>query len=116
MGEQTFFNEGGCMITNARFTTAGQTYAMANVTSVKTAQDSIVLALLFFLGGIISLVAQAWLVGLICMGIGGLFIYFRQTHVVLHTAGAEQKALSSRDRNFIARVVQALNDAIVHRG
>jgi len=36
--------------------------------------------------------------------------------VVLHTAGTAQRALSSTDSKFIARVIGAVNDAIVHRG
>ena len=114
--ERTFLNEGGCQVTNARFTTGGQTYAMANVTSVKSAQGSITGAMLFLLIGVCCVLAQAWVGVAVFFVAGGLLIYFRRTHVVLHTAGAEQRALSSTDSKFIARVIGAVNDAIVHRG
>lgn len=39
------------------------------------------------------------------------------THtVILRTSSGEVKALEDKDRHFIARVTQALNDAIVARG
>ncbi len=36
--------------------------------------------------------------------------------VVLSSASGEVKALSSKDNGFITSVINALNDAIVHRG
>lgn len=114
--ERTFFNEGGCLVTNARFTTGGQTYAMANVTSVKAVPGSITGALLLIAIGIFCVFGKAWVGTLFCFGLGALLIYFRKTYLVLHTAGAEQRALSSTSSAFIGKVVGAVNDAIVHRG
>lgn len=36
--------------------------------------------------------------------------------VVLHTSAGEQQALKDTDRDFIAKVIGALNDAIASKG
>jgi len=40
----------------------------------------------------------------------------RNTYVVLHTAGGEQRAFSSRNKKFVEKVIAAVNEAIIHRG
>jgi hypothetical protein len=114
--EHVFLSEGGVTVTNARFTYGGQTYAMANVTSVKPAKGSlkwaiILLAIAFGCGA-----NHAWQY-MVLFGLAGILaIWFRTTWVILHTAGAEQKALASNNASFVAKVIAAVNDAIVHRG
>lgn len=43
-------------------------------------------------------------------------LFFRARFVVLHTSGAEQRALKSTDKQFVERVVSAVNQAMVARG
>ena len=122
MEERTFLSEGGVSVTNARFMTPGQTYAMSGVTSVKSARSDpsrkppIIM-------GIIGVLALAGGGGITVVGLlliaGALAMWFLQKpefHVQLSSASGEDTALTNRDEQFIAKVVGALNDAIVHRG
>jgi len=118
--EKTFFENGDVKVTNARFITGEQTYAMSNVTSVKTRTEpaSRVVGYLFVLIGIVCFIATNWIAGLICIAIGAAIIMTAQAtyHVMLSTAGGETSALKTKQIDYINKVVTALNDAIVHRG
>ncbi len=122
MEEKTFLNEGGVTVTNARFIVPSQTYAMSGVTSVKSFEEQpsrtgpivlIIVGVLCFLGG-----GQAIVIGLLFIagGIAWWMLEKATFHVLLSSASGEAKALSSKDRGWIGRVVGALNDSIVHRG
>jgi hypothetical protein len=126
MEEKTFFNEGGVSVSNARFIAQGQTYAMSGITSVKSYQQDpsrkgpIILGIV----GIIAIAAGASgsggaiIVGLLCIA-GAAAWWFAQKpefSVLLSSASGEAKALTSENGQFITNVVNALNDAIVHRG
>lgn len=125
MSEQTFLEENGVTITNSRFITPGQTYAMNGITSVKTFKHPtskkgpailIILSLLIFIGGegeVASILA-----GLLFLaaGIAWLVLNKPKFSVLLSSASGEAEALTSKDETFISRVVKALNDAIVARG
>jgi hypothetical protein len=122
MEEKTFLSEGGVTVTNARFIVPAQTYAMSGVTSVESFEETpsrkgpiilIAIGLLAMFGGKDTIVvALLFLAG----GIAWWFLAKAKYHVVLSSASGKATALSSSDRDWIARVVGALNDAIVHRG
>jgi hypothetical protein len=121
MAEQNFLNEGGIIVTNARFVVSGQTYAMSGVTSLKSLrrEPSRKGPLVFWGLGILLLFAPNGIVGgLICIAIGAAWwaIVKPEFVVVLNSASGEAEALTSKDSTFISRVVTALNEAIVHRG
>lgn len=122
MEEKIFFNKGNISVSNSRFIVSGQTYAMSNVTSVKSGEIKgsqagtivlIVIALAFFAGG-------AFMKFLGC----ALFIFalylatkVKNTYtVILNTSAGENKALSSQDKGYVESIIRALNDAIVSRG
>lgn len=121
MAETQFLNENGVSVSNSRFVTGGETFALNGITSVGCYKKSpsrigpIVVAVigvvnLFMFhnteGGLIFLaIAAAWFI-----------IPKPRFSVLLHTAAGQTMALSSKDRSFIDRVVAALNDAIVARG
>lgn len=119
--EKTFFQYEDVAVTNARFMVGAQTFAMSNITSVKASRQDPSrfwpIALIVF--GLLALVANAsiWLVG-IFGGAGVVWLLSQKTmyHVMLMTAGGETSALSSEQREYIEKVVKALNDAIVARG
>ncbi len=122
MEEKNFFNEGGVSVTNARFMSQGQTYAMSGITSVKSFREGpsrkgpIVLGVIGLLALASGGVATA--VGVLLIG-GAIALWFLQKpefSVLLSSASGEAKALTSKDGDFISKVVAALNDAIVHRG
>jgi len=121
MEEKVFFDTGTISVSNSRFIVDGQTYAMGNVTSVKTGVEEakkstgILIGLfgLFVLFGAKSII---W--GIIIMIVGILlFIGAKNKYsVVLSTSSGENQALSSEDKTHIEKVVSALNEAIVSRG
>lgn len=115
--EHVFFDGAGVRVTSARIITGGQTYALRNVTSVRGSRDPVrrtgvkvgaavglfVALVSPYLGGVVIVGAVAW-------GFLG-----RQSHVVITTASGEARALSSSDQAFVARIVEAINNAIVHQ-
>lgn len=120
--EKTFFQYEDVSVTNARFMVASQTFAMSNITSVKASRQDpkrlwpivlIVIGLLFAVGGSANMG-----LGLVIGGLGVAWLLVQKTmyHVMLTTAGGETSALSSKQRDYIEKVVQALNEAIVARG
>ncbi len=123
MEEKVFLNEGGISVTSARFVVPSQTYAMSGVTSVKSYEEKpsrkgpvtlIVIGILLML-----VVGQGTIfVGVLFLAAGLAWWFLEKSvyHVVLSSASGEAKALSSKDGSWINRVVQALNNAIVHRG
>jgi hypothetical protein len=126
--EKSFFNEGGVSVTNARFIAQGQTYAMSGITSVKSFQEDpsrkgpIILGIIGVLGTLGAFSSNSVGGGIIMalLFIGGAiawWIYQKPEYsVLLSSASGEAKALASKDGQFISNVVNALNDAIVHRG
>jgi len=56
--------------------------------------------------------------GLVIAAACGFFLYNQKTThvVVLRSSSGEVKALSDTDETHIRAVVQALNDALIHRG
>lgn len=118
--EKTFFNHDNVTVTNARFIVDSQTFAMSNITSVKSSEvaPSRFLPVLLMLIGLLILVGGASVWALAFIGGGVLWLLTQHTvfHVMLTTAGGETSALKSNQREYVQQVVQALNDAIVARG
>lgn len=122
MEEQTFFSQGEVTVTNARFVAAGQTYAMRGITSVKSGRTDpkkagplIVmlfgLAFLFQGGGTMVL-------GVLVIAAAGYWLWSLRPEftVQLTSSAGEVKALTSKDKEFIEKVIDALNNSIIHRG
>lgn len=118
MEEHTFFDQGDVKVTNSRFISNGQTYAMRNVTSVKPFKQNPprVIGVVLALVGL-AVMTQSFLVGLVILAIGGAILFMLKPtyHVLLATSSGETRALHSKDQSFVNQVIQAINDAIVHR-
>ncbi len=126
--ERTYYSdEKGVRITGTRAIFGSTTYSMANISSVSTAEEpakrsgGIVTAII----GLILLIIGAsagwsWLLigGIILLLIGALVAWAAKGkyHVRISSASGEAIALSSNDREYITKVVFALNEAIVSRG
>jgi len=127
--EIAVYHDENIRVTNLRAMLQGKTYAMANVTSVSmytqfgNKAPGVTLAVL---GGLtlLAAIASTELRGCF-LGFGGLMLTIgvlaawaaKDTYWVrIGSASGETNALSSRDRDYITRVVAAMNDAIVHRG
>jgi hypothetical protein len=120
MQEHTFFEYEDVKVTNARFVSGGQTYAMNNVTSVKPFEQkpSRVGGVIVLLIGLVFLANSSFTMGLIITALSAYYLYQQKTifHVVLATSAGETKALKTYQRDYLNRVIAALNDAIVYRG
>ncbi|MFP6847555.1 MAG: DUF6232 family protein [Pseudomonas sp.] len=122
MDETIFFNQGNVSVSNSRFIVDGQTYAMSNVTSVKsgvTPPDrgaSIVIAAI----GLLCLFGSGWIfiAGIVALAIAALvWIGNKEKYsVILNTSSGENQALVSEEKEYIANVITSLNEAIVSRG
>lgn len=119
MDEKIFFHQGSVKVTSARFINGGQTYAMSNVTSVKTfaQKPSRAAGIFVVLVGAMALAASV-LVGALIVGLAVYFLYQQKTmyHIMLSTSAGESSALSTDHREYVEEIVDALNQAIVHRG
>ncbi len=120
MAEQILLDESGVMVTSSRFIVPGETYVMSGVASVKTLKHSpsIKVPLILIAIGVIAGVAgkEAIIGGIFLIaGIAWWILQKPKYTVVLSSASGEVEALTSKDNNFISRVVEALNETIVAR-
>jgi len=119
MEERTFFEQGDVKVTNARFISNGQTYAMRNVTSVKPFEQKppramgVIIALI----GLGVMASGNFMFGVMALaaGLAVLFLIKPIYHVLLATSSGETRALKTKDRAYVNQVIQAINDAMVHR-
>jgi Family of unknown function (DUF6232) len=124
MDETIFFDEAGMRVTNARFITPAQTYAMSGVTSVKRQVKAanrgpgIIIAIIGIIVFFAADAGTAKLVGglAFCIGVA-LAVMVKDLHyVVIHSASGESRATQSKDKGLIDRIIRALNDSIIARG
>ena len=127
--EITYFQEGNVTITNARAILAGTTYVIANTTSVSMLEinPNITIPIAAgLIGAIIGLCSFSMkeqinvgvIIGLLVI-IFGCYIFFTtkpRYAVQIVSAAREVNALTSRDKDHIQKIVNALNTAIVKRG
>lgn len=124
--EKVFFDRGNATVTSARIMLNGTTYALRNVTSVTMRSIPPSVVGWFLLGGLILLIAlssaaaKSWSVALFFALIGGLIIWAASTKqtayvVAMSTSAGQIDALRSTDKATIQGIVDAINDAIVHK-
>jgi len=120
--EQVFLDERGVSVSNSRMMYEGQTYAMSGITSVKSFEKKpsrIIPVILIIIGLIVMAAGGGGIaVGLLLIAGGiALWILMKADYsVVLTSSSGEAKAYTSKDRDFVTRVISAVNEAIVHRG
>jgi hypothetical protein len=121
MQEQTFFEYEDVKVTNARFVTGGQTYAMQNITSVKTKEDGpagLGWGIILWVAAAVCLWNKAWGWAAILAIVGALLMWKSKAtyHIILTTASGEASALKTHQKEYLQKVVEALNQAIIARG
>lgn len=126
MEEKTFFEHGDVKVTNSRFIAGGQTYVMSNVTSVKSfvqKPDKVGGIVLLIIGLVFVAIGLAatflFYLGIVLVAVAAFVLNSSQKsvyHVMLTTSGGEVSALKTYQLDYITKVVNALNEAIVHRG
>lgn len=128
MSEKNFYQDSGVTVTNSRFMVNGQMHAMAGITSVRTYVKSpnrlgpIFLIFSGLLGLFLIIKTGIDMTGIIgtalLLGIG--VMWFRAQSptytILISTAAGESPALVDNNGTRISSIVDALNNAIIHRG
>ena len=125
--EKNFFNEKNVLVTNTRVNLKGDTYSVANISSVgKRAKPpttkgpiwAIIIGALLFLAIFSSEGAWVGVVGAIICGLGiWRLLQAKTTYViVISSASGEKEGMDSTDEKFIDSIVNAINKAIIERG
>jgi hypothetical protein len=121
MEEKIFYQNGSISVTQSRFIVENKTYAVRNISSV---QIGVITAswrpglIIIFIGAIFAWSQENLLIGLIIIIIGGLYIYFLKNKysVRISTNAGSTDGLISTNEQYIAEIVDALNEAIIHTG
>lgn len=130
-----FSDEKGVRVTATRLIIPGKTdnegpstYAMANITSVKTEKHdpnrlggiltAVVGLVLLAIGSQLREGTQLILIGVLLLGAGIAWaVLVKPTfHLRISSASGETDALRSKDKLYVDRVVTALNEALIKRG
>jgi len=122
MSEETLLDEGTIQVTTARLISSKQTYALANITSVRMdAGGSLGWAIGTLVFATIILIASkadpAGIVAFVVLAAwgGGLLLRALKRRIVINTSGKDQVAYTTGDRQHAERVLKALNEAISRR-
>ncbi|MFB9842504.1 DUF6232 family protein [Mucilaginibacter ginsenosidivorans] len=122
MEETIFFQSGGVTVTQSRYIVDNKTFAMRNISSV---QVGVILAkrgfgfFLLVVGLILAVSSNdARTAGIVVLILGALFAFLPKDKftVRISTNSGETDSLWSKDRQSIQRIVDALNEAMIHRG
>jgi hypothetical protein len=129
MQEQVLFNEGQVTVTTARFQVGATMYPIAGITAVTIAKQPpnrapLLLVALVLGMGLACMGAKDNASGLIAFGLLvfiGLsvlaFVGLKPTFAVaMATAGGQKNAVTSQNEEWIRRIVDALNQAVISRG
>ena len=130
--DHVFLDEGGILVTKTRFVSGAQTFALASISSVRGVEIppsrsgpifvvclGILMAALgigYGSGGLLCILLCIISVACIAVGVAMLCLQKTVFSVMLTTSGGEVAAYTSRDKEFIARVINALTEAIIARG
>ena len=118
--EQVFLNESGISVSNSRVMSVGQTYAMSGITSAKTLKKtpSRTAPIVLIVIGLLSLAAgeSTIVFGLILLagGIAWWVMSKPDYSVLLTSASGVANAYTSKDKEFVSKIVGAVNNAIDH--
>jgi len=118
MEETVFLADGRVTVTNATFLVASQSFAMGGITSAKASQHNpsrIGPAILVAVATAICLIARRVDMLSIALFLGGIAWWFLQKpyfHVILLTSSGEEEALTTKDKEWVQKVVAALNESI----
>lgn len=119
--ETIFYQDSLVTVTQSRYITQSKTYAMRNISSVHVfeIEKSKVTPILMILFGIPFLFSgNVFWIGLILIGLGILIVFnIKNEYTVrISTNAGEADSTISKDKEYIQKIVNALNDAMIHRG
>ncbi|RZK25671.1 MAG: QacE [Flavobacterium sp.] len=119
--ETLFYQNGNVKVTQSRYITISKTYAMRNISSVQTFQiikSKTIPILLLIVGILILAFADGKIIGGLLSLLGVIIIVFNNNEyaVRISTNSGEVNSIVSSDKSYIQEIVNALNEAIIHRG
>lgn len=119
--ETTFYQDSLVTVTQSRYITQSKTYAMRNISSVHVfeIEKSKAVPILMILLGLPFLFSGIFFwIGLILIGLGILLLFnIKNEYTVrISTNAGEADSTISKDKEYIQKIVNALNEAMIHRG
>jgi multisubunit Na+/H+ antiporter MnhC subunit len=119
--EVTFYQDANVTVTQSRYLTNSKTYAMRNISSVHIFEiiKSRKLPIIMIVIGVLMLLADnVRIAGFVVFAIGValLFLIKNEFAVRISTNSGEANSIVSKDKIYIQKIVDALNEAIIHRG
>lgn len=121
--EKIFYNDKSVTVTQSRFIANKKTYAMRNISSVSVStieKSAWFQMLLFFLGIVIAIMSNdeaRWIgIGVVLLSLVWMAMLKSSYAVCISTNAGEVNSLESERKEYIQRIVNALNEAIIHRG
>jgi hypothetical protein len=119
--ETTFYQDASVTVTQSRYVTDSKTYTIRNISSVhvfEIVKSKKLPIALIILGCFLLLTADTRIFGafLIALGVLLLFTIKNEFAVRISTNSGEANSLVSKDKTYIQNIVNALNEAIIHRG
>lgn len=118
--EKLFYQSGPVTVSQSRFVTSSQTYAMRNISSVSifTIKKSKIPQTVCIAAGLLLMLSKAVLPGIIVAAIGITWLLLTKDEytVRISTNAGETNSVTSHDKEYIQKIVNALNEAIVFRG
>ncbi len=117
--EKVFFEDRDVTVTSSRFITFGKTQALSGITAVSSyVQKPNRIPPIVVAGVGLICFYFSWFLALILIAAAAVWWFLQKTYYIvqLESASGTNDALSDTDKTFIFSVVDALNEAIVHRG
>ncbi len=119
--EINFYQDVNVTVTQSRYVTNSKTYAMRNISSVHTfeiVKSKTLPFILIVVGLLFALIDEARIIGFILLAIGfiTLFLIENEFAVRISTNSGEVNSIVSKDKTYVQKIVDALNNAIIHRG
>jgi hypothetical protein len=119
--ETIFYQDANVTVTQSRFIASSKTYAMRNISSVslfKIEKSKTGPLILMGLGLLLLFGDGTRVMGVILIVVGLFWIMNIKDEysVRISTNAGESNSLVSKDESYIQKIVNALNEAIIHRG
>ena len=125
--EKIFYQDDAVIVTQSRFISGGTTYAIRDISFVRKCKISkdikdILTPIFYIVVGIIFLIFSLDLffriVGGICVIIGILWVSLvkQKFSVRININKGKEDSFISKDEELIAKIVEAVNNAMVYRG
>lgn len=119
--EVSFYRDANVVVTQSRFVTDAKTYTMRNISSVhvfEVVASKKLPVIIGSIGLVVCLGSESRIFGAIMLVTGiALFFAIKNSFAVrISTNSGEANSIISKDRAYIQKIVNALNEAIIYRG